>query len=261
MSSSLERVSWKEHENAVEIGFEFYLSLLEKRIKEKRVSLVQELRKFFKNELNISLRETQARGLMHKESSVFKDYVKSIAGESFNPASQYWEKQGLEKFLEWKKRWEDLKKQQAVDLNSDADVVSPPGKTTVTINRIIRDNALGRFLKGLYGYHCQICNFTFSLPNGRKYAESRHIRPLGRRHCGIDKETNMAILCPLHHAMFDFGVIAIHPLNEKILSIDPNVKETGSKLALRRHKINSEFLEYHLDHIYGKVEAYEPHRT
>jgi predicted restriction endonuclease len=253
MNNSLERISWAKNENAVEIGFEFYLNLLEKRIKGEPVSLVQELRRFFKNELNISLRETQARGLMHKESSVFRDYVESIASEPFQTSSQYWEKQGLKKFLEWKKKWEGLRKQEAVDLNSETDVVSPPGKTTVTINRIIRDNALSRFLKGLYDYHCQICDYTFSLPNGRKYAEGHHIRPLGRHHRGIDKETNIAILCPLHHAMFDFGVIAIHPRTRIILSVDKNVKERGKKVAFERHRINIEFLEYHLDNIYGKV--------
>jgi len=229
MTSLLERIPWAKHENAVEIGFEFYLNLLEKRIKGEPVSLVQKLRRFFKNELNISLRETQARGLMHKESSVFIDYVKNITGELFQPASQYWEKQGLEKFLDWKKRWEGLKKQEAVDLNSEGEPACPPGKTTVTINRIIRDNALSRFLKGLYDYHCQICSYTFSLPSGRKYAESHHIRPLGRNHRGIDKETNIAIICPLHHAMFDYGVIAIHPRTRTVLSIDKNVKENGKK--------------------------------
>ncbi|MCI0330006.1 MAG: HNH endonuclease [candidate division Zixibacteria bacterium] len=251
----LERIVWKENENAVELGFEFYLQLLEKRIKGKDISLVQELRKFFKNQLGISLRETQARGLMHKSSSIFIDYVETVAGENFNPTSEFWAAQGIDKFLEWKKKWEFLKKQEAVDLEIPAQEAeeSAPKKSTTTITRTIRDNALSRFLKGVYDYQCQICTFTFLTPKGVHYAESHHIRPLGRKHNGIDKETNMLVLCPLHHAMFDFGAIAVEPKKRIILSIDEGVKEVGKKMALEKHKLNTDFLEYHLNYIYDKV--------
>ncbi len=103
MDDFLERISWRENENAVEIGFEFYLDLLEKRIKGQKISLVQELRRFFDEELGIKLRETQARGLMHKSSSVFIEYAKGITGHDFNPTSEYWRRQGIEKFAEWRK--------------------------------------------------------------------------------------------------------------------------------------------------------------
>jgi predicted restriction endonuclease len=251
----LERIVWRENENAVELGFEFYLQLLEKRIKGKDISLVQELRKFFKDQLGISLRETQARGLMHKSSSIFIDYVKTVAGEHFNPTSEYWAAQGMDKFLEWKKKWEFLKKQEAVDLETPAQETKElaPRKSTTTITRTIRDNALSRFLKGVYDYQCQICAYTFLTPRGIHYAESHHIKPLGGKHNGIDKETNMLIVCPLHHAMFDFGVIAIEPKKRTVLSIDSGVKEKGQKIALEKHKLNPDFLEYHLDYIYGKT--------
>lgn len=260
MNDSLERVSWRKNENAVEIGFEFYLDLLEKRIKGEEVSLVQELRKFFHKELGIQLRETQARGLMHKSSSVFIEYIKGVTGEGFNPTSEYWRRQGMNKFTEWRKRWMRLRKQEAVDLYTER--LPPLGKIsrakalrrkTLTVNRIIRDNALSRFLKALYDSHCQICNYTFMVPGGRNYAETHHIRPLGIPHNGKDQETNMVTLCPLHHAMFDYGVIGLHPEKQTLLSIDNNVAGIGKTLALKRHPINKDSLEYHLEVIYGKV--------
>ncbi|OYD16319.1 hypothetical protein CH330_02910 [candidate division WOR-3 bacterium JGI_Cruoil_03_51_56] len=197
---------------------------------------------------------------MHKNSSVFVEYVKGVTGYDFNPASEFWKAQGIEKFTEWKKEWEQARKQQAVDLN-DEPTPTPrvPDKTrvlmkkTVTVNRVIRDNALSRFLKTVYNSHCQVCNRTFMVPGGRNYAETHHIRPLGGPHNGMDIETNMLVLCPLHHAMFDYGVVALHPEKLTLLSIDNNIDRIGKPLALKRHPILRESLEYHLENIYGKV--------
>ncbi len=263
MNNPLDRIAWRKNENAIEIGFEFYLDLVEKRIMGEKISLVQKLRKFFDKELEIQLRETQARGLMHKTSSVFIEYVKGVTGEDFNPTSEYWKQQGIGKFLEWRERWSLLKKQEATDLHGEApSALGKADKTrilmrkTLTVNRIIRDNALSRFLKALYDSHCQICTSTFMVPGGRKYAESHHLRPLGMPHSGIDKETNMIVLCPLHHAMFDYGVIALHPTKLTLMSIDNTVSGIGEPLALKKHPIHKESLEYHLEMIYGKVGSY-----
>ena len=256
----LRRVSWRENENAIEIGFEFYLDLLERRIKDESVSLVQELRWFFEKELGIQLRETQARGLMHREASAFIRYVKGIAGEDFNPTVEYWNTRGIKTFAEWRKKWTLLRKQEAVDLHDEPiskkdrpDKSETLMRRTITVNRIVRDNALSRFLKSLYESRCQICKYTFRVPGGRKYAETHHIQPLGAPHNGPDKESNMIVLCPLHHAMFDYGVIALHPEKLTLLSIDDTVSGIGEPLLLRRHRIFKESLEYHLEKIYGKV--------
>jgi 5-methylcytosine-specific restriction protein A len=63
----------------------------------------------------------------------------------------------------------------------------------------------------------------------------------------------MLVVCPNHHAMFDYGVIAIQPKDYKLLSIDRKVLEQGTHLSLLKHKIDDAFLEYHLDCIYNKV--------
>ena len=64
------------------------------------------------------------------------------------------------------------------------------------------------------------------------------------------------MLCPLHHAMFDYGVIALHPTRQTLLSIDDKVEHIGRKPAVSKHQIGPEFLEYHLEMIYAKVGAY-----
>jgi len=258
----LPRVRWKENPNAVELGFDFYLELLERRLKGERVSLVQSLRQYYREELGIDLRENQARGLMHKSSSVFIDYVNDVAGADFTPGIQFWEKQGIGEFLRWREAFYKARAQEAADTDEElmemlekraGRLAEPPQTQRVIVNRIIRDSALGRFLKSLYSYRCQICKSTFRLPSGSKYVESHHLRPLGRRHGGIDKETNMLILCPNHHAMMDYGAIAIHPDQLTVLSIDKNSRESNKPVQLMRHPIDKVFLEYHLANIFNKV--------
>jgi hypothetical protein len=262
---STERVSWRQRPNAIELGFDHYLDLVERRLKGGKVSLVQGLRRFFKESLDIDLRDTQARGLMHKSSSVFIDYVKGISGEVFVPGIQYWEVLGLDKFKQWKEEFHKKRGRVAIDIDAEAAEIADfeerfyekleviPGQKRITVTRIVRDTSLSRFLKSLYYQQCQICGMTFRLPGGGKYAESHHIRPLGKKHQGIDHQSNMVVLCPNHHAMFDYGVIAIRPKSHKLITIDTKILEQRTRLLIIKHGIDDAFLEYHLDCIYNKV--------
>ena len=261
---SLERVHWRDNPDAVEMGFDFYLQLLEQRLKGGNISLVQSIRKFYKEELDIDLRETQARGLMHMTSSVFIDYVRAVSRSEFTPGVQFWEAQGIDRFYQWKENFYLASNQQAVDLEEETEIIEPvisltdettgiPRRQQSVVNRIIRDSALSRFLKSLYDYCCQICTFSFELPSGSRYAESHHVRPLGRRHGGIDKETNMMVLCPNHHAMMDFGVIAVDPDKLVVLSTGRDTQYDSKPLQLVNHPIYKEFLEYHISNIFNKV--------
>ncbi len=193
----LTRVSWRQMPNAVELGFDHYLDIIERRLKGENVSLVQGLRKFFKENLGIDLRETQARGLMHKSSSVFIDYVKEVSGETFVPGIQYWESFGLEGFREWENEFHRKRDRVASDIDVEEAEIDDfeelfrekleivPAQKRVTVTRIVRDTSLSRFLKFLYQQQCQICKMTFKLPSGSNYAESHHIRPLGNKHSGM----------------------------------------------------------------------------
>ena len=58
-----ERFQWRENADAVELGFEFYLDIIERRLKGENVSMVQSLLDYYRGELQIELRHTQARGV------------------------------------------------------------------------------------------------------------------------------------------------------------------------------------------------------
>ena len=257
--SRLPRVPWRENSDAVELGFDFYLQLLERRLRGERVSLVQGLRQFYQQKLGIDLRETQARGLMHRTSSVFIDYVNEVIAETFLPNVEHWQEQGLQSFFDWRERFYQARNAVAADVDEEllellerrpAERSGPARRQQVVIPRIIRDSALGRFLKSLYQSRCQICSFSSRLPRGTRYAECHHLRPLGQPHGGPDIQTNMIVLCPNHHAMIDYGVIAIHPDEMTVQSIEHNLPEHHKSLDARRHPLGSEFLEYHYTNIF-----------
>ena len=262
----IERFQWRTTPHAVELGFEFYLGIIERRLNGEDVSMVQSLRDYFRQELRIDLRETQARGLMHRDSSVFPNYARAVSGQNFVPGIQHWEDVGLDGFQDWRKGFFRARDMVAVDYYvEDDDEIrdrmrsmtegrdAPPTRQTREESRIIRDSALSRFLKILYDFQCQICMLTFRLPTGALYAESHHVRPLGGGHAGLDIESNMLVLCPNHHAMMDYGVIAVHPVSLTIVAIDDRVLEGGKTLEVAKHPVGSEFLEYHLANVFNKV--------
>ena len=89
---------------------------------------------------------------------------------------------------------------------------------------------LARRIKDLHGHRCQICGLAIELPDGSLYAEAHHIQPLGAPHDGPDIAGNIIILCPNHHAMCDYGVIA---LDLAQLRTDAD------------HHIAAEYVDYH----------------
>jgi putative restriction endonuclease len=116
----------------------------------------------------------------------------------------------------------------------------PARRSTSTVSRIIRDTQQARLIKELYNYECQICGVRLVGLSG-PYAESAHIRPLGRPHNGPDTPDNILCLCPNHHVLLDHGGIFI----EDDLSI------FGESRALNihpTHTISSEHLRYHREH-------------
>ena len=85
------------------------------------------------------------------------------------------------------------------------DFDEPPPRVVVESVRVIRDTQKARSLKEQYEFACQICGTSIRLQPDRLYAEVHHLRPLGGEHRGPDVEGNMLVLCPNHHAAFDFG--------------------------------------------------------
>jgi predicted RNA-binding protein with PUA-like domain len=123
------------------------------------------------------------------------------------------------------------------------DIAKPPPSVQVTIERIIRDTAVANSLKARYKYRCQICRRSLKLGTNNLYAEGHHIRPLGGKHKGIDEEGNMLVLCPNHHALFDFGVPRFVTTKEVEIH-----KERF--ILLQKHSIDERNILYHNKRIY-----------
>ena len=138
----------------------------------------------------------------------------------------------------------------AIELSSDEsyspsrsfDILPPPTqRIATTVYRILRDTEIAIKLKKDYDYRCQICGHTIELPDGSRYAEAHHIRPLGTPHSGPDCTENLIVLCPNHHAMCDYGAIKLSLSEIQVIN---------------RHRIDARLIAYHNDTVCPKpIEA------
>jgi putative restriction endonuclease len=128
-------------------------------------------------------------------------------------------------------------------LESKADLVNlsvgtdNPKRATSTSQRIIRDSKLGKEIKKLYGYKCQVCSIEINT-NAGPYAEAAHIKPVGKPHDGPDKPENLLCLCPNHHLMLDKGVYMIAD-DLSLIGIEGKLQKHTS------HEIALEHIRYH----------------
>jgi hypothetical protein len=128
-----------------------------------------------------------------------------------------------------------------------------PNRKFMRVSRLIRDTALSRRIKIKYKWVCQVCGGRIKLPDGNFYAEGHHIQPLGKGHDGLDVEDNIIILCPTHHAEFDYGCIAIDPESNKIVHVDNNNHFHNKEPNYPRKNIRKTFIQYHFNAIFGKT--------
>ena len=97
-------------------------------------------------------------------------------------------------------------------------------------------------MKRLHKYRCQVCGERLETPAG-PYAESAHIRPLGRPHDGPDTEGNVLCLCPNHHVLFDSGAIHVDDDFEVINAASGD--SLGELRRIRKHAVDRDQLAYH----------------
>ena len=81
------------------------------------------------------------------------------------------------------------------------------------IDFILRNRALVKKIKVLYGNHCQICGIRLELKKNLFYSEVHHIIPLGMPHNGPDCLENMICVCPNHHVLLDLKSMALDVSN------------------------------------------------
>lgn len=136
---------------------------------------------------------------------------------------------------------------EAPDVDEESADLNPPQRTETEVSRIIRNTALVKELKRRYSYTCQVCGDRRRQHPNNPYAEAHHIKPLGDPHNGPDDETNILILCPNHHADFDYGMIAVDP--EDLTINHPYDDQVNDTQLNAHHEVAAKFLTYHNENI------------
>lgn len=125
-----------------------------------------------------------------------------------------------------------------------------PQRARLETSRVIRDTRLVRQLKQLYNNKCQVCDLAIHLKT-QHYSEGHHLKPLGQPHNGPDVAGNILVLCPNHHVEFDYGIIAVDPINLFVLHRDEKNAYHGKNLTvLAVHNLDKQYLQYHFQSIF-----------
>ena len=125
-----------------------------------------------------------------------------------------------------------------------------PEYVSIITSRRIRDSKIIQELKQQYENKCQICGQRIKLPNGHFYSEGHHLQKLGGAHQGPDIKENIIILCPYHHAEFDYGAIGIK--GDVIVHTDRTNQWHNKPVAYLRQNLNVKYLKYHMQYIFNK---------
>jgi putative restriction endonuclease len=162
--------------------------------------------------------------------------------------AQYWQEAGQDGFKIWRFR---IEKVLTSDYSPGPEDMVPgesaridgpygneiPQRRQFTIARIVRSTAVGESVKRLHDFTCQICGIQLATMAGA-YAETCHVKPLGRPHNGPDIPENILCLCPNCHVLFD----------ELAIWINDDLSIQGIDRFLRvhpQHAIASGVLQYH----------------
>ena len=150
----------------------------------------------------------------------------------------YWKERGADGFIVCRFRLvsDPVLRGDIVDRPSE-NSGTPAKRVKTTVLRIVRDTELGKHVKRIYDFCCQVCGIRLECEGG-PYAEAAHIRPLGRPHDGPDALENLLCLCPNHHVLFDNGALLIQN--------DLSVVGGSSYLQVRdSHPVSKIHLGYH----------------
>lgn len=122
-----------------------------------------------------------------------------------------------------------------------------------------RDSAIVRDLKRHYGCACQVCGNRIEVKRGTFYCEGHHLRPLGRDHKGKDVPGNIVILCPTHHAEFDFFLFAILGSgSRRALEHMTRKLENQEAQITVSHAIDQENIDYVIEQFLTRLDLHFP---
>lgn len=160
--------------------------------------------------------------------------------------TRYWSERGQHGYKVWRYRLEksdeDIAPAKAPQPKAKKSRIAPEGEENPQrkegrVTRTVRSTEVADHVKELYDYMCQVCGITLDTPAG-PYAESCHIKPLGRPHDGPDKVGNVLCLCPNCHVLFDEGAVW---LTDKL-----RVASSNRDLKLHdTHKLDTACIRYH----------------
>lgn len=104
--------------------------------------------------------------------------------------------------------------------------------------RVVRDTRAGDAVKQIHHHVCQACGTRLVRPGGA-YAETAHIKPLGRPHNGPDEAANILCLCPNCRLLFDGWAFTVEDDGMLSGALD------GKLIENEVHEISREYLRYH----------------
>ena len=162
--------------------------------------------------------------------------------------TRYWSQPGLDGFLVWQfelcqfsnsvSQVPGLKLPASTETEQNG---GPAPRAQGTVQRLVRNTAVGSRVKALHGFACQVCGTCLETLTGQ-YAEAAHIRPLGRPHNGPDITSNVLCLCPNCHVQFDR--LAIYVDEDRIVRQTRTGKEIGVLRSAPKHHVDPEQLAY-----------------
>jgi hypothetical protein len=126
-----------------------------------------------------------------------------------------------------------------------AESVEAARRTRYVTTRILRDSNKSLALKEAYEFRCQVCGDRIETARACYYAEAHHLQPLGGRHRGPDSLPNMLVLCPWHHAEFDYFLLHVHPATLELDHRTRRLDAGEARLHLAKaHRLGRDFVEY-----------------
>ncbi|SFR46414.1 HNH endonuclease [Halogeometricum limi] len=134
---------------------------------------------------------------------------------------------------------------ERIDRAEAASDLDAPERVETTRARVVRNSAMIRRLKERYDATCQVCRARRRQGPTSGYAEGHHLRPLGRPHDGPDVAENVLVLCPNHHADFDYGTVAVDP-DTHVIAHAYDADVDGRELFVHEdHELDAAALDYH----------------